>query len=97
MILFWYLVWTQRYKGNSLIDTYKTKVSAEMKTICSEVLDTLEKVLCPNAKKILENTKDKAEEAKLQEAMVFYLKMAGDYYRYLSEIVEGGYDKKVRI
>jgi len=88
----WRTLILDEYKGNNLIEEYKKKVSSEMKTICTEVLEVLEGVLVPNVEEIVKN---KPEENQSQEALVFYLKMAGDYYRYLSEIVLGeGYDKK---
>lgn len=66
-----------------LIDVYKTQVASELDTICKEVLDLLENVL-------ITNTKDSKET----ESRVFYLKMTGDYYRYLAEFVTGqGHDK----
>eukprot|EP00470_Lotharella_oceanica_P000806 CAMPEP_0170166808 /NCGR_PEP_ID=MMETSP0040_2-20121228/388_1 /TAXON_ID=641309 /ORGANISM="Lotharella oceanica, Strain CCMP622" /LENGTH=260 /DNA_ID=CAMNT_0010404629 /DNA_START=31 /DNA_END=813 /DNA_ORIENTATION=+ len=84
----WRTLSLDEYKRNVLIDEYKEKVSGEMKSICSEVLDVLEKTLVPNVEKMIEKSENKFE------ALVFYLKMAGDYYRYLSEIVPEGYEKK---
>jgi len=69
-------------KDDPLIVEYKAQVEKEMDDICKDVLDILENLL----------GKDKAKE---NEAQVFYLKMAGDYYRYLAEFVsDKGYDKK---
>jgi len=66
-----------------LIDVYKAQVSGELDTICKEVLSLLENVL-------IKNTKDSKEV----ESRVFYLKMTGDYYRYLAEFVSGaGHDQ----
>ncbi len=90
----WRTLVLDEYKGNTLIEQYKSKVSAEMKTICAEVLNVLEQTLVPNVERVITSTQDAEEEKSLREAHVFYLKMAGDYYRYLSEIVQGGYDKK---
>jgi len=59
-----------------LIDIYKAQVASELDTICHEVLDLLENIL-------IKNTKDSKEV----ESRVFYLKMTGDYYRYLAEFV----------
>jgi len=60
---------------------YREKVERELKGICNEVLDLLDKYLIPNAS--------------AHESQVFYLKMKGDYYRYLAEVVssEGSSDK----
>ncbi len=56
---------------NTLIAEYKRQVEAELEAICREVLAILEDVLI--------NSPADAE------AQVFYLKMTGDYYRYLAE------------
>jgi len=65
-----------------LIDVYKAQVASELDTICKEVLDLLENIL-------IKNTSDQETESR-----VFYLKMTGDYYRYLAEFVSGhGHDK----
>jgi 14-3-3 protein epsilon len=61
-----------------LIDVYKQQVAGELDTICHEVLELLENIL-------IKNTKDSKEV----ESRVFYLKMTGDYYRYLAEFVTG--------
>jgi len=58
-----------------LIDVYKMQVAGELETICKEVLNLLETVL-------IKNTKESETESS-----VFYLKMAGDYYRYLAEFI----------
>jgi len=56
-----------------LLNKYKALVEDELETICQEVLDLLTKHLCKNV------------EGNGDETEVFYLKMCGDYYRYLSE------------
>jgi len=61
-------------KDDALIVEYKKQVENELHIICKDVLDLLENVLVKN------NTKE-------DESRVFYLKMTGDYYRYLSEFV----------
>ncbi|XP_033100661.1 14-3-3 protein beta/alpha-A-like [Anneissia japonica] len=57
---------------------YKEKVEDELKKICGEVLELLDKDLIPNV------NSDEAVESR-----VFYLKMQGDYYRYLAEVASG--------
>eukprot|EP01006_Ploeotia_vitrea_P037505 TRINITY_DN66132_c8_g1_i1.p1 TRINITY_DN66132_c8_g1~~TRINITY_DN66132_c8_g1_i1.p1 ORF type:complete len:255 (+),score=152.88 TRINITY_DN66132_c8_g1_i1:173-937(+) len=70
-------------KDNDLIATYKRITEDELEKICQEVLSLLEDYLVPY-------TKGKANESE-----VFYLKMTGDYYRYLAEFkTESGYDQK---
>ncbi|KAI6655953.1 14-3-3 epsilon protein [Oopsacas minuta] len=54
-----------------MISSYKSRVQAEMKDICDEILSLLNKYLIPNSKK--------------SDTKVFYHKMKGDYYRYLAE------------
>ncbi|XP_076262372.1 tyrosine 3-monooxygenase/tryptophan 5-monooxygenase activation protein zeta isoform X1 [Rhynchophorus ferrugineus] len=54
---------------------YREKVEKELREICDDVLGLLDKYLIP-----------KASNA---ESKVFYLKMKGDYYRYLAEVATG--------
>jgi len=69
-------------KDDALIVEYKKQVEGELATICKDVLDLLENTLVKNS-------------VKRDESKVFYLKMTGDYYRYLAEFVAGKeYDKQ---
>jgi 14-3-3 protein beta/theta/zeta len=54
---------------------YREKIETELRDICKDVLSLLDKFLIP-----------KASNA---ESKVFYLKMKGDYYRYLAEVAIG--------
>lgn len=54
---------------------YREKIETELRDICKDVLALLDKFLIP-----------KASNA---ESKVFYLKMKGDYYRYLAEVANG--------
>ncbi|KAG5265173.1 hypothetical protein AALO_G00262180 [Alosa alosa] len=54
---------------------YREKIEKELKEICNDVLDLLDKYLIPSATP--------------PESKVFYLKMKGDYYRYLAEVAVG--------
>jgi len=56
-----------------LLNKYKALVEDELEAICKEVLALLTDHLCKNV------------EGNGDETEVFYLKMCGDYYRYLSE------------
>lgn len=59
----------------AVAEEFKTKIKAELEKRCHDVLDLLDKHL------IQESTEsDKAEQ------QVFYLKMKGDYFRYLVEV-----------
>jgi 14-3-3 protein beta/theta/zeta len=53
---------------------YRKKIEVELKDICKEVLSLLDDFLIPKA-----NT---------PESKVFYLKMKGDYFRYLAEVAD---------
>ncbi|KAL2079878.1 hypothetical protein ACEWY4_023671 [Coilia grayii] len=58
-----------------LTQEYREKIEKELKEICNDVLDLLDKYLIPSATPA--------------ESKVFYLKMKGDYYRYLAEVAVG--------
>jgi len=62
--------------SGDLLSTFKKKVEDELEAICNEIINLLKNVLVPATKECKDETK------------VFYLKMCGDYYRYLSEFKE---------
>ncbi|XP_012678591.1 tyrosine 3-monooxygenase/tryptophan 5-monooxygenase activation protein, beta polypeptide like [Clupea harengus] len=62
-------------KKQQMAKEYREKIEKELKDICRDVLELLDKFLIP-----------KATPA---ESKVFYLKMKGDYYRYLAEVAIG--------
>ncbi|XP_028287154.1 14-3-3-like protein [Parambassis ranga] len=62
-------------KKAALAKTYKEEIEKELDDVCKEVLDLLDKFLIPNAKPA--------------DSKVFYLKMKGDYFRYLAEVASG--------
>lgn len=69
-------------KGDSHVELtrqYKAQVEKELREICHDVLDVLEKHLIPAAGS--------------GESKVFYYKMKGDYHRYLAEFATGN-DRK---
>merc|ERR1712025_25756 len=55
-----------------LASEYKKKVEKELTALCETVLNLLKDYLIPNATE--------------SEGKVFYMKMKGDYYRYLAEV-----------
>ncbi|ETO05653.1 14-3-3 protein eta [Reticulomyxa filosa] len=61
----------------ALIEKYKGIVETELENICKEVISLLVDYL-------LKTVSDKKDETE-----VFYLKMIGDYYRYLAEFRQG--------
>ncbi|KAM4032397.1 14-3-3 protein beta/alpha-A [Anomaloglossus baeobatrachus] len=62
-------------KKQQMAHEYREKIEDELKEICTDVLCLLDKHLIANATP--------------PESKVFYLKMKGDYYRYLSEVASG--------
>ncbi|KAM8868134.1 14-3-3 protein beta/alpha-A [Synchiropus splendidus] len=69
----------QKTEGNEkkqqMARDYRMKIESELQEICHDVLKLLEDYLIPNANP--------------PESQVFYLKMKGDYFRYLSEVASG--------
>merc|ERR1711962_282145 len=63
-----------------LAKEYRLKIEAELNEVCNEVLTLLDDHLVEKAQK---SAKESAHHA---EAAVFFLKMKGDYYRYLAEV-----------
>jgi 14-3-3 protein epsilon len=57
------------------IKEYKKKVRTELIDICNDLIDLLDKTLIPSSK--------------TAESQVFYNKMKGDYFRYISEVQSG--------
>ncbi|KAK1173278.1 14-3-3 protein beta/alpha-1-like [Acipenser oxyrinchus oxyrinchus] len=69
-------------KKQEMAKEYREKIEAELRDICKDVLGLLDKFLIANASQA--------------ESKVFYLKMKGDYFRYLAEVAAGE-DKKATI
>lgn len=59
--------------GSAAEGIYKTQIEAELTNVCHDILDLLNNTL-------IDSTSD-------DEAKVFFLKMAADYYRYLAECI----------
>jgi len=70
--------------AEELMQKYKKRVEAELKEICTQILDVLKKLSDQNEER-MKSEEDEEEKTKLKECQVFYLKMIGDYYRYLTE------------
>ena len=58
----------------SLIQAYRAKIETELNNFCNDILDLLDSHLI--------------KRSTSPEAKVFYLKMKGDYYRYISEYAQ---------
>lgn len=67
-------------KKSQLVKEEREKIEQELRDICNEVLGLLDKYLIANSS--------------TSEGKVFYLKMKGDYYRYLAEVACGEDRKK---
>jgi 14-3-3 protein epsilon len=77
-------------KFDALMSQALAQVEQELKAICTDILDLLESILIVNVSAAADESAASVEEAK-----VFFLKMAGDYYRYLAEcVVDQGHDAK---
>ena len=66
----------------SLAENYRKQIEGELKDICDEVILLLDDYLIKSAEQL--EDKKSATESK-----VFYLKMKGDYHRYLAEVIQG--------
>ncbi|KAE8666343.1 14-3-3-like protein E [Hibiscus syriacus] len=66
----------------SVIHEYKAKIEAKLYEICTGILKLLEEKLVP--------------ASRTSDSKVFYLKMKGNYYRYLAEFKTGD-DQKVAV
>jgi len=67
-----------------LAKKYKKRVEVELEETCTQILEVLQKLSEQNANRI-EDENDDEKKTQLKECQVFYLKMIGDYYRYLTE------------
>ena len=68
-------------KHRKLVKDFKKKVEKELDDICKEIIDTLDQKLIKDPSTLKED-----EDVSPQ---VFYLKMKGDYYRYIAEYANG--------
>jgi len=67
-----------------ILESYKKQVETELETSCKDVLQLLQKLADQNKERVEAET-DEDTKAELYECQIFYLKMIGDYYRYLTE------------
>ncbi|KAK1800915.1 hypothetical protein P4O66_005564 [Electrophorus voltai] len=64
-------------KKLELVQAYRETIEKELEAVCQDVLGLLDRYLIKNC-----------DDSQL-ESKVFYLKMKGDYYRYLAEVATG--------
>lgn len=64
-------------KKQEMAKTYREKIEVELREVCNDVLMLLDKYLIP---------KSDSDDTEKAESYVFYLKMKGDYFRYLAEV-----------
>merc|ERR1712048_511613 len=70
----------------NLANEYRQTIEKELTSTCDEVLKLLADHLCPTVGAALKEKEDKKEREEIVEAMIFYMKMTGDYYRYKVEV-----------
>jgi len=78
------------------VTSYIDKIVKELKDVCQEVLDLLDNFLVKGAQAKLEKDGDASTEA-AGESAVFYLKMKGDYFRYLAEVGNAGSEERTKV
>ena len=70
----------------AMANEYREKIENELREICNDVLKLLEDHLIAEANKCSDDN---------YESLVFYLKMKGDYKRYVAEVTVGDARRKV--
>jgi len=78
-----------QFENADLVASYKKQIEKELKDKCDVVLEVLNKLVDQNEKRM-----DGATDVDIKECQVFYLKMLGDYYRYLTEVFSSNEDYK---
>jgi len=68
-------------KNLNLLKTFKKKIEEDLTNFCNDIINLLDKNLIN-------------QQGANSEGKVFYLKMKGDYYRYMAEYAQGDAHKK---
>jgi len=75
-----------------IMEKYRKQIERELESTCNEVLDMIDQLTQQNDCRIKSATD--ADKSDLVECQVFYLKMSGDYYRYLAEAFKSNSEYK---
>lgn len=71
---------------SAIAKEYRGNIEKELNKVCQTVLKSLAEYLIPTVGDNLKSAETEEDISKLVESKVFYLKMKGDYYRYLAEV-----------
>lgn len=74
------------------VQDYVDKIVTELKAVCQEVLNLLDNYLIKDSMAKLQDGDEQSHESS-----VFYLKMKGDYYRYLAEVETKDSDERAKV
>jgi len=74
-----------QFEDAELVTKYRERVELELENTCTSILDVIKKLADQN-KVRLDSEANAENKTALEECQVFYLKMIGDYYRYLTEV-----------
>lgn len=90
----WRVISSIEQKGSSdekaeMAKNYREVIEKELIDICNDVLNLLTESLIPRSEKAEESEKKDEEDNEADESLIFFLKMKGDYYRYVAEVVKG--------
>uniref|UniRef100_A0A8C4R9N6 14-3-3 domain-containing protein n=1 Tax=Eptatretus burgeri TaxID=7764 RepID=A0A8C4R9N6_EPTBU len=77
---------------SELVTRYLDEVTKELENVCKDVLNLLDSHLI---KKEIDKSLKEEEKKNEYESQVFYLKMKGDYFRYLAEVAQEDEHKEV--